>query len=1187
MNPKALFTTALWALCLCLPAESEVLLSNLQGKPTKEFSPFLSAKGKGIDFGIEGKRPFQMTSVMLRLKLSPDSQPVLWIVEADGEEWAKLRLAKDTKISEDPTNYVFETTEPFRVWPDRIYRLALMAKKAPDEMIWLAGPAPKGLPEAKHLGQTYGSGDPRFWKNASTLVNLFEIRGEWGAVQERPSKSAGSNVLLSNRGPLQPHRTRPISNKSGIGLDVRIDGEKAIRIDSVEIEIEADTKAKPTLLLLGTPESWSNEHYPINRAVGLTVGGPRTVRFEFSEIERKGGDETTVVTFAPNPELGELVLPPGTWRFAIASDVTTKLILTSRPRPNTELGVSLLRNPTGNPKAPESWKFGHFYTDKTIYTPPRFQIKGAAVELDSTQYEAEKKEHADVQEFSGIHPHLAFFNDVYNGECGVGAVVNWAGDLWTVTYGPNHHTGSIDRLFRIDGDRQIYTHVETAGGTPANRMIHEETGQMIIGNHVIDKEGGVRTISPFEMPGRITGNARHLTDPENKVYYATMEEGFYEVNMHTLEVTTIHRDRGNHSNGNHGKGLYLGQGRVVYSNNGGGRYGLKSGNELSFRFNQDFPQSGSLNEWDGKKWTQVHQAGFLDVTGPGGIRGNPNPDIDPLWSIGWDYRSVILKVLDAGQWHTYRLPKASHTMDGPNGFNTEWPRIGEIGDPDERLIYTHGMFWKMPNAFSSTTAGGIRPRSTYLKMVSDSTRWRDQIVLACNEVANDSQAYTLNRRAVRGMLYPTISHGSLWFLDPDGLDQQGVPVGKGSVWSSDDVAADAPSDAYQFGGWDQRILHLSHQSEHAVSFVLELDRDGDGQWREHTAHIVKPKQNHVIGLSDAPEAEWVRLIAKQDAKGVVAAFHYSKADDRPAESSALFEGIATPEDDNVVGGLVRMRGNQQAPLSVVGTDGSYYEMGADMKLVSVDAPEMVDFVRKNTAIPDLEKVGLTADKASVLYVEQPAKGATARYRLPRGSRAFDEPSVLGEERADRSLVRERTIFNCHGIFYELPFRNAGGFRLIRPVTTHNRRIKDYGPWRGLMVISGVDRDTENRHIIRSEDGEAGVWVGTIDDLWKFGKVRGFGGPWYDSEVKAGEPSDRYLMNGFDRKTMTLSHQSNEAVEISIEVDVTGYGDWRLYQTFSVPPGKELQHAFARDFSAYWVRAVAGADTIATAQFVYE
>jgi hypothetical protein len=37
-------------------------------------------------------------------------------------------------------------------------------------------------------------------------------------------------------------------------------------------------------------------------------------------------------------------------------------------------------------------------------------------------------------------------------------------------------------------------------------------------------------------------------------------------------------------------------------------------------------------------------------------------------------------VLDAGAWSAYRLPKASHSYDGAHGWNTEWPRIREIGD---------------------------------------------------------------------------------------------------------------------------------------------------------------------------------------------------------------------------------------------------------------------------------------------------------------------------------------------------------------------------------------------------------------------------------------------------------------------------------------------------------------------------
>ena len=54
---------------------------------------------------------------------------------------------------------------------------------------------------------------------------------------------------------------------------------------------------------------------------------------------------------------------------------------------------------------------------------------------------------------------------------------------------------------------------ESIGGTPANRMIHQESNQLFIGPYAIDSKGGVRTIPAKIMPGRHTGNARHLTDP--------------------------------------------------------------------------------------------------------------------------------------------------------------------------------------------------------------------------------------------------------------------------------------------------------------------------------------------------------------------------------------------------------------------------------------------------------------------------------------------------------------------------------------------------------------------------------------------------------------------------------------------------------------------------------------------------
>jgi hypothetical protein len=136
---------------------------------------------------------------------------------------------------------------------------------------------------------------------------------------------------------------------------------------------------------------------------------------------------------------------------------------------------------------------------------------------------------------SGINPSLAMFNN--EGECGTGAVVPWADRLWVITYGPHLPFGSSDKLYEITPELKQIVRPESVGGTPANRMIHTESQQLFIGPYVVDAKGAVRVIPPSKMPGRLTGNARHLTDPAGKIYYATMEEGLYEVDVRSLAVT--------------------------------------------------------------------------------------------------------------------------------------------------------------------------------------------------------------------------------------------------------------------------------------------------------------------------------------------------------------------------------------------------------------------------------------------------------------------------------------------------------------------------------------------------------------------------------------------------------------------------------------------------------------------------
>src|SRR5690606_29233815 len=240
-------------------------------------------------------------------------------------------------------------------------------------------------------------------------------------------------------------------------------------------------------------------------------------------------------------------------------------------------------------------------------------------------------------------------------------------------YSASHPFGGADKLYEIDSSLNVTIRPESVGGTHANRMIHKESEQLIMGPYFIDKDRRVRSVPWSEMPGRLTGVARHLTDPANKVYYFAMEEGFYEVDVNTLEVKTLYEDGfvstprlqvidREHIFGTHGKGAYSGQGRVVVSNNGIRNW---SGADPA-------GVTGGLGVWDGNTWKDADVRQFVEVTGPGGLYGNAN-DADPVWATGWDQGSVILKVLENGTWYDYRLPKASFTYDGLHGHFTEWP----------------------------------------------------------------------------------------------------------------------------------------------------------------------------------------------------------------------------------------------------------------------------------------------------------------------------------------------------------------------------------------------------------------------------------------------------------------------------------------------------------------------------------
>lgn len=789
---------------------------------------------------------------------------------------------------------------------------------------------------------------------------------------------------------------------------------------------------------------------------------------------------------------------------------------------------------------------------------------------------------ADVPvQVSGIYPHLAMFND--EGECGTGAVVPWAGRLWVVTYAPHMPKGSSDKLYEITPELHQIVRPESIGGTPANRMIHAESQQLFIGPYAIGADGTVRTIPFATMYGRPTGNARHLTDPANKIYYATMEEGVYEVDVKTLAVRELWADEqlksGRHSNlpGYHGKGFYSGQGRIVYSNNG------EHGNDA---MRKPDIASGVLAEWDGKadKWTIVRRNQFTEVTGPAGLAGGGKPD-DPVWSIGWDHRSLILMCLDEGQWRSYRLPKASHSYDGAHGWNTEWPRIRDIGEAD-LLMTMHGMFWKFPRSFRSSQSSGIRPRSSYLKVVGDFCRWQDHIVMGCDDTAKSE---FLNKRGAKGVIAAPQSQSNLWFVKPDKLERLGPVIGRGAVWLKDDVAGGTNSEPFLFSGFDLSALLLTHETDRPITLTLEIDPTGTDEWHKWKDVELSTAGFQFVDLADAPQAEWIRLRPQSDAKTLTAMFMCSTSDHRTPVADVVFEGLARPGDQKTTGGIMRARGENKRTLHFVATepgkDGpetiGLYELDQSLTLRPVDDPAALQYQVKNAAIAT---GAITSDEASLVYTDDAGK----RWRLPRSSPSIEQVGAHGPARICREVATERDLFNAGGTFFELPAENAGGFAKVRAVATHDRQIIDYCSYRGLFLMSGIAMDSglHNTHIIRSTDSRTALWVGAIDDVWKLGQPRGVGGPWKQSAVKKGQASDPYLMSGYHSAKLTLSHDAAHAVRFQIECDITGTGLWILFKDLSVMHGEAVQLEFPGSFKPYWLRATSTADCNATCQLIY-
>ena len=453
---------------------------------------------------------------------------------------------------------------------------------------------------------------------------------------------------------------------------------------------------------------------------------------------------------------------------------------------------------------------------------------------------------------SGVVPSLAVAADFGppRTELCIGALMPWNGLLYGVTYvSHKKETGSGGGLYTIDANLQRSKHPESRDGTYANRWIHWESQQLIIGPHVVDQNHNVRTVEELvDIP--TCGTSEHLFDPANLCYVLGMEGELFELNVHTLACTQIDNlaqtlDSVSDEK-SHFKACYTFDEKLIVVNNS--YYEEDHRGEAA---------DGRLAQWDGKgEWEIVERCPFVEVTGRGKFS-------DACFATGWDHASTILMVYLSRdkKWRRYRLPKASHCYE--HAWQTEWPRIREI-EHERFLLDLHGMFYELsPWAFDGHI-WGVRPISSHLWVMTDFCSYRGMTVLA----ADNASAHGAENRLCAE------PQSGLWFGKTDDLWHFGPAKGWGGPWWATPVQAAEPSDPYLMTGFVHKCAHLSHDAAHSVSFEIEVDIQGNGCW--HTLTTVEVPANgyraHVFPTGFS--AHWVRFRASADCRAT-AQLHYT------------------------------------------------------------------------------------------------------------------------------------------------------------------------------------------------------------------------------------------------------------------------------------------------------------------------
>ncbi|MGH2624703.1 MAG: hypothetical protein ACRDE7_13625, partial [Sphingobacterium sp.] len=75
-----------------------------------------------------------------------------------------------------------------------------------------------------------------------------------------------------------------------------------------------------------------------------------------------------------------------------------------------------------------------------------------------------------------------------------------------------------------------------------------------------------------------------------------------------------------------------------------------------------------------------------------------------------------------------------------------------------------------------------------------------------------------------------------------------------------------PSDPYLFGFYDKKTMMLSHDHKSPVTFQIEMDPSGNGEWVNYKKITVASGENLTYTFPKGTEARWIRFSANKPCK---------------------------------------------------------------------------------------------------------------------------------------------------------------------------------------------------------------------------------------------------------------------------------------------------------------------------------